>query len=72
MNDLTEEEIKTKRRKAHLDFMNKCFDEARNIIAQSQSQEEYNPVHAGGFEQGYWMAKWIALGDDGITWGIPD
>lgn len=65
-------ENKRARREAHLKFMQQCFLEADNILAQSLSQNEYNEKHAQGFREGYWMAKWVALGDEGITWGVPD
>lgn len=65
-------ENKSARREAHLKFMQQCFLEADNILSQSLSESEYNEKHAQGFREGYWMAKWVALGDEGITWGIPD
>ena len=65
-----DEEKKMARREAHLKFMNQCFLEANNILAQSLSRDEYNEKHAQGFREGYWMAKWIDLGDDGIYFGI--
>lgn len=64
------DDMKTKRKKAHLDFMNKCFLEADNIISQSQSQEEYDETYGQGFRHGYWMSEWVRLGDEGIHWNI--
>lgn len=64
------EEQKKQRREAHFQFMNQCFLEANNILAQSLSRDEHDEKHAQGFREGYWMAKWIALGDDGIDFGI--
>jgi soluble cytochrome b562 len=69
---MTNEEVKLAKKKAHLDFMNKCFEEADNIISQSQSSDEYDEIYTQGFRHGYWMARWIELGDQGIHWGFEN
>jgi hypothetical protein len=62
--EVPKSKLSSERAEKHRKFMEQCFLEANNIMAQSLPASDYDEKHAQGFREGYWMAKWLANGLD--------